>query len=114
MASTKGPEVRALLLVRVHDDPKAAFARLAQLVVDQQWTPEWSVKRIDVVDLEESRKLDKFAPTRETEFHFCVAVSAKNRDILQKLAFPQIVKTLGSDSAGLTLIASLGADWSIY
>jgi hypothetical protein len=107
MAHTKGSAVRALLLVRTSHPPVEAAQLLVPLVAERQWTAEWSIKRIDIIDIEESRKLGKKEP-----FSLCVAVSARDRDTLKK-AFNRIVDLLGTEDEPQALFASFGADWTI-
>jgi subtilisin family serine protease len=79
MAGT-GSEIRSWLFMRV-DDPHAAAQVLHGLVLAQQWSPDWSIKRVDTVDHGASSKLARF-PAPSDGFNLFVAVKAATENYL--------------------------------
>jgi len=71
-------------------DPQAAAAKLHNLVLDQQWNPDWSIKQVDTVDLEETRTLKSYAAP-ENAHNLLVLIKARDKATLQ-IAFLTIAR----------------------
>lgn len=74
-------------------DTVAAVKRLQEQVMNQQWTSNWSIKRIYTTHLGESRRLGRFAP--KDEHHLFIAVRARDHRTLLNKALPKIHRVLG-------------------
>ena len=87
-------ERRVMLMVRVPDGKESEFAKKLQpLVVDQQWSSDWAIRRIYLVDLKESqKKLGTHGPGSHNLF---ILVKATDQDTLVQQAIPKIRKSLG-------------------
>ncbi len=96
------------------NDPLAAAAKLHSLVLEQQWDPVWSIKRVDTVDHVASIGLPKF-PAPQDCHNLHVAVKAAN-DMALENAFHTIedaVKPWGVPAPhGHVVSSSTYLDWS--
>ena len=108
-----GGEIRAWLLMRV-DDPLAAAAKLHSLVLERQWDPAWSIKRVDTMDHDMSKDLPKF-PAPPDGHNLFVAVKAADNAALEN-AFHRIEDVVQpsavQDSHGHVLSSSTYLDWA--
>ncbi len=107
-----GGEIRAYLLMHVHD-PRAAAKELHGLVLERQWNPEWSIKRVDTVDHDASSKLTKF-PAPPDCHNLLVAVKAAHHSALEN-AFNRIADVVKPSAArdphGHIVTSSTYLDW---
>jgi hypothetical protein len=107
-----GPELRVWLLVKMKK-PKDDGQAIISVALRQQWNPEWSIKRIDTIDLAKSRQVGKFPPQRGSEFDLFVAMKAKDQPTLVH-ALGEISRALGypnQEPVVYTVENSLGVDW---
>jgi len=113
MPYAKGTDRRALLLVKVpkgHEE--AAVRELTHHMSNQQWRDDWSIKRVEAADLDESRRLGRFAPPAGPVHNVFVAVKARNRATLVNKAIPAIHRALGATATHAhVLVHSFGVDF---
>lgn len=96
MPYTKGPEIRIWFLVKVEEARlREAEINLYHLACDQQWTGDWSIRKIERIHAEESRRLGAFAPKPDCEYDFFILIKAKDRATLLNQALPGVSKAVG-------------------
>src|SRR5262249_23125821 len=106
----KGQEYRVYLLVVAKRD---AIPRLARFTQEQQWRGTWYIKRVDVVDPNQSRKeLGKFGPPKGSDFNVFIGIKAKDQRTMIKTALPAIMRVLGlPDPEAYKVVQTFGPDW---
>ncbi len=110
-----GGKMRVWLFMRV-DDPLRAAQKLHRLALDQQWDPEWSIKRVDTVDHEDTKNLPTFAAPQDCH-NLLVAIEAADDRALRD-AFYRIKEAIvdnlapGRDPHGHALSSSTYLDWN--
>lgn len=93
---TKGPEIKIWFVVKVEPAQQTeAETRLCHLGCERQWNKDWTIRKIERIHIEESRKLDAFAPASDCEYDFFILVAARDRSTLLNQALPEISKALG-------------------
>ena len=111
--AAKGREVRTWLLMRV-DDPLEAAQQVLGLALEQQWSADWSIKRVDTIDHVQSCRLGKF-PASDPGFNLMVAVKAANETELE-VAFLKIENltkpTRVEAPHGHVVTSSVYLDWN--
>lgn len=113
-----GGKKRIWLLLRVHN-PVESAVKLHNLALEQQWSSDWSIKRIDTVHEAHTGNLPKFKPPHDSSNLFVAIEAVDDRAVeigfykIQEALQDQIARAQNPrDPHGHVLSGSSYLDWS--